>query len=324
MVNDARVLPWKMGGRTSRGRTVEVYLMRGLDGAGCFEGYLKTRRPDPAGEDLVLEAGRLHARATRLGEGPRWTIRFEEGAATPAILEQVGRAPLPPYIHRAVEHDPHREEDRRRYQTVFAREACAVAAPTAGLHLSPELLAALEARGVEQTQVTLAVGPGTFLPLPEGPLEDWAPEPEVYAVGEGAAAAVERTRARGGRVVAVGTTTCRALETAARDAAGRAPVPGPPGRVAPHRTPRGHGPSPPALAPASGTTNLFLRPGDQFHAVDMLLTNFHLPRTSLLALVAAFAGTHRVRDAYEEAVREGYRFFSYGDAMLCERAEEGS
>jgi S-adenosylmethionine:tRNA ribosyltransferase-isomerase len=199
---------------------------------------------------------------------------------------RVGEAPLPPYIRR-----PEPEaSDLERYQTTFARVPGAVAAPTAGLHLSERLLDALTARGIERTELVLHVGPGTFRPLRAEDLTCDQLHAERYELPQAAVDAVERTRARGRRVVAVGTTSARVLESRV----------GEDGR----------------LRPGAGHTRLFLRPGSRFRAVDALLTNFHLPRSSLLLLVAAFAGRERVLAAYAEALRAGYRFYSYGDAML--------
>jgi S-adenosylmethionine:tRNA ribosyltransferase-isomerase len=201
-----------------------------------------------------------------------------------ALLDAHGEVPLPPYIGRTAD-----EGDRERYQTVFAREPGAVAAPTAGLHFDEPLLAALAARGVERAFLTLHVGAGTFAPVRTERIEDHELHAERLQVSAEVCAAVERCRARGGRVVAVGTTSVRALETAAR---------------------RG------ALAPFDGESALFIYPGFRFRVVDALVTNFHLPESSLLMLVAAFAGLRETLRAYRHAVEQRYRFFSYGDAMF--------
>jgi S-adenosylmethionine:tRNA ribosyltransferase-isomerase len=247
------------------------------------------------------------------GEGPGGAAELREGAAEPSgsdgrrrirfsgpvepHLEVLGHVPLPPYIKRSDE-----AADRAAYQTVYARHPGAIAAPTAGLHLSEELLAALAAGGVATAAVTLHVGIGTFKPVTAPLVHEHRMERERYDVPEATAAAIRRTRREGGRVVAVGTTVTRALEAAARaaEAAGGAP-----GEV--------------AVGP--GATDLFLTPGARFRVVDILLTNFHLPRSTLLMLVSAFAGRDRVLAAYREAVEQGYRFYSYGDAMLAERVE---
>jgi S-adenosylmethionine:tRNA ribosyltransferase-isomerase len=203
--------------------------------------------------------------------------------------------PVPPYIRRGRGDDPLRDEDRRRYQTVFAERPGAIAAPTAGLHFTPELLAALGERGVERSSVTLHVGLGTFLPVTVDEVDRHAMHAEDCVVPEETARAVRACRARGGRVVAVGTTVTRALESAVGEDG--------------------------ELAAWSGATRLFIRPGFRFRAVDLLLTNFHLPRSTLLMLVCAFAGRDAVLGLYREAVEAGYRFYSYGDAMLVTRRD---
>jgi S-adenosylmethionine:tRNA ribosyltransferase-isomerase len=218
----------------------------------------------------------------------RRTIRLyaESGGEIDALIDALGHIPLPPYIKR-----PDTAADRERYQTVFARVRGSVAAPTAGLHFSPEVLAALDRSGVERAEVTLHVGYGTFKPVHAEQVEDHVVDPEPYEIPAATAAAMARARGEGRRVIAVGTTTTRALEQAA--AAGGGPV-----------------------APGRGTATLFVYPGHQFLAIDGLLTNFHLPSSSLLMLVSAFAGRERLLEAYQDAVARGYRFYSYGDAML--------
>jgi S-adenosylmethionine:tRNA ribosyltransferase-isomerase len=201
------------------------------------------------------------------------------------VLERHGHVPLPPYIRR-----PDRPEDRESYQTIYAREAGSVAAPTAGLHFTPALRQRLAERGVGWAEIVLHVGPGTFRPVEVDQVEDHRVDAEPFGVPSETAEAVARTKAAGRRVLAVGTTTTRVLESAWEDD----------GR----------------LAPGRGETGLVIVPGFRFRAVDALLTNFHLPRSSLLLLVAAFAGRERVLSAYAEAIRESYRFYSYGDAML--------
>ncbi len=203
-----------------------------------------------------------------------------------AAIERLGHMPLPPYIKR-----PDEPSDRERYQTVFARHDGSVAAPTAGLHFTPEILAALDRAGVERTTITLHVGYGTFQPVRSEFVADHRMGHEAYEVGAGAAAALSRARADGRRVVAVGTTSTRTLESLTIQ-------------------PDGH------IAPASGETALFIAPGHAFRVVDGLVTNFHVPRSSLLMLVSAFAGVEAIRHAYREAIAARYRFYSYGDAML--------
>ena len=217
----------------------------------------------------------------------RRTIRLwaEAGGDVDTLVDALGHVPLPPYIKRA-----DTTADRERYQTVFARARGSVAAPTAGLHFTPELLDELTARGIERAEVTLHVGYGTFKPIKVDRVEDHVVDPEIYSIDEAAAAAINRARAEGRRVIAVGTTTTRALEDAAR---------------------RGGG----AVAPGTASAEVFIYPGFEFQVIDGLLTNFHLPKSSLLMLVCAFAGRDAVLAAYGEAVRERYRFYSYGDAM---------
>jgi S-adenosylmethionine:tRNA ribosyltransferase-isomerase len=202
------------------------------------------------------------------------------------LIDALGHVPLPPYIRRE-----DTAADRERYQTVFARARGSVAAPTAGLHFTTGLLEALAARGVERAEITLHVGYGTFKPIKVDRVEDHVVDPEPYSISEDVAAAINRARGEGRRVIAVGTTTTRALEDAAR---------------------RGGG----VVGPGTASAEVFIHPGFEFQVIDGLLTNFHLPKSSLLMLVCAFAGRERVLAAYAEAVRERYRFYSYGDAML--------
>ena len=285
VVNATRVLPARLRGAKVSGGRAEALLLGPAPGAA------------PRWRALVRCRGRLRpGLAFRFGAGAdafdaELVALGADGEVLLATAPEVdpyraGEPPLPPYIRRAA-HDP---ADDARYQTVYARVPGAVAAPTAGLHLGEALLARLAEAGIERSEVVLHVGPGTFRPLQPADLAAGRLHAEPYELPEAAAEAVARTRARGGRVVAVGTTAARVLETCAR----------PDGTVAPGR----------------GETDLFLRPGVRFAAVDALLTNFHLPRSSLLMLAAAFAGRERLLAAYAEAVRLGYRFYSYGDAML--------
>jgi S-adenosylmethionine:tRNA ribosyltransferase-isomerase len=233
-------------------------------------------------------AGALTAEVIARHFHGRRTIRLsaESGGDVDALVDALGHIPLPPYIKR-----PDRVEDRERYQTVFARVRGSVAAPTAGLHFTDALIESLDRAGIERAEVTLHVGYGTFKPVRVDRVEDHVVDPEAYEISADTAAAINRARRDGRRVIAVGTTTTRALEAAAR--AGQGEV------TAPH-----------------GAATLFIYPGHQFRAIDGLLTNFHLPSSSLLMLVAAFAGTERILEAYREAVAQRYRFYSYGDAML--------
>jgi S-adenosylmethionine:tRNA ribosyltransferase-isomerase len=236
---------------------------------------------------ITLADGAARATVTAREELGRARVRLEGTGDVPTFLETHGLPPLPPYIRR---YRTPGATDWARYQTVYATRPGAVAAPTAGLHFTEELLADLGARGVGVHRVTLHVGPGTFRPVRAERLSEHRVEAERYDVPVATAAAIDRARERGGRVVAVGTTTVRALETAAR----------PDGSV----------------VPGAGWTDLTIVPGHEFRAVDALLTNFHLPRSSLLLLVSAFAGRERVLAAYAHAIQADYRFYSYGDAML--------
>jgi S-adenosylmethionine:tRNA ribosyltransferase-isomerase len=293
VLNRSKVLPARLLGRRAGGGAAEVLLLHPQPTVSA---------PDaaPRWRALVRPGRRLRrGDAVRIGEG--FTVRIEEdaaaadgtrgvallaeGGAVEHAIERHGHVPLPPYIER-----PDAEEDRRRYQTVYAREPGSVAAPTAGLHFTGAVFDALKGRGVSWTEIVLHVGPGTFLPVRSEQVEDHRLPPEPFVVPEDAAEAIAAARARGARVVAVGTTSVRTLESAADDA----------GRV----------------VPGAGATDLVIVPGHRFRVVDALLTNFHLPRSSLLLLVSAFAGRERVLSAYAAALAEGYRFYSYGDAML--------
>jgi S-adenosylmethionine:tRNA ribosyltransferase-isomerase len=287
---------------TNRSRVVPARLLGRRAGGGVAEILLVRRHESELWEAMVRPGRRLRPGAV-VDVAPGLRVRVEEpapaGAASPlrrvrllldgldadAALERHGHVPLPPYIRR-----PDEPADRERYQTVYARERGSVAAPTAGLHFTRELLERLRARGVELADLVLHVGPGTFRPVEVDDVRAHRVDPERFTIPAETVAAVERARAEGRRVVAVGTTVTRALESAL-DAAGR-------------------------LRPGEGETDLVIVPGFPFRVVHTLVTNFHLPRSSLLLLVSAFAGRERVLAAYAEAVRERYRFYSYGDAML--------
>ena len=290
VVNRSRVFPARLLGRRAHGGAAEVLLVRAHDDdGGLWDALVRPgRRLRPGDRIEVAEdlGVRIEERQGGAEEtGPLRTVRLlARGGDVTAALERHGHVPLPPYIRR-----PDVPADRERYQTVYAREAGSVAAPTAGLHFTPALLEALRGRGIEHAEVVLHVGPGTFRPVEVENVTDHRVDPESFVIPPETAEAVARTRARGGRVLAVGTTATRALETAANENAPR---------------------------PGAGETALVIVPGHRFRVVDGLVTNFHLPRSSLLLLVAAFAGRERVLAAYGEAVRERYRFYSYGDAML--------
>ncbi|MFM7108810.1 MAG: tRNA preQ1(34) S-adenosylmethionine ribosyltransferase-isomerase QueA [Planctomycetaceae bacterium] len=295
VVNDTRVVPARLVGRRAAtgGRWEGLFLRVEAAGphAGAWVVLAQTRGRPAIGERVIL-VDRAGADAATLelagrAEGGAWLARPDAAGPPAALLDRVGRVPLPDYIRGGEE----RPDDRDRYQTVFARESGAAAAPTAGLHFTPGLLAALEARGVGRAAVTLHVGLGTFRPITAEWIHDHEMHAEWCECPPETAAAVRETRARGGRVVAVGTTAVRTLETAARGG---------------------------EIAAWSGFTSLYITPGFRFRAVNCLMTNFHMPRTTLLVLVSALAGRDLVLRAYAEAVRERYRFFSYGDAMLIE------
>jgi len=283
VVNDTRVVPARLFGHKSSGGKVELLLERSLDEHTALVQLRSSHAPRP-GSRLTFGEGVEAEVVSRREEF--FVLRFSRPVAE--VLDQLGHVPLPPYIRR-----PDEPGDRERYQTVFARERGAVAAPTAGLHFDAALLAALAARGLDIANLTLHVGAGTFAPLRPHHLRTGRLHAERLVVGAALCTAVARCRARGGRVVAVGTTVVRGLETAA--ATGE-------------------------LRPFDGETDLFIRPGFAFRVVDALVTNFHLPGSSLLMLVCAFGGTERVLAAYAHAVAARYRFFSYGDAMFLERS----
>jgi len=287
--NDARVRPARLHCRTASGGAVELLLLSERAPAewACLGRPAKRLRPD---SELLLPGGARATVAERLGDG-RYAIRCA-GVDVPALLAAHGELPLPPYIKRP---DGPLALDRERYQTVFAAHDGAVAAPTAGLHFTPALFAGLEDIGVARVTLTLVVGPATFLPVRNDDVRAHRMEGEWVELPAATVDMIARTKAAGGRVIAVGTTTTRALESAAQHA-------------------RAAGAS--ALRAGGFWADAFILPGFSFQVVDALLTNFHLPRSTLLMLVSAFAGRERMRAAYAVAVRERYRFYSYGDAML--------
>lgn len=279
--NDTRVIPARLLGEKSSGGKVEVLVERIIDDQHALAHVRASKAPRP-GSLLRLEDA---VEVEVLGrDGALFLLYFDADRPLLELLEAVGRIPLPPYIDREVE-----ALDRERYQTVYARRHGAVAAPTAGLHFDESLLGRLAAEGVESTFVTLHVGAGTFQPVRVDRIEEHVMHAEYVEVGEEACERVRAVRARGGRVVAVGTTSVRSLETAARNG---------------------------ELEPFQGDTEIFIYPGYRFRAVDALITNFHLPGSTLLMLVAAFAGRDNVMRAYRHAVEQRYRFFSYGDGMF--------
>jgi S-adenosylmethionine:tRNA ribosyltransferase-isomerase len=296
VVNDTRVFPARLlGRRQPTGGRVECMLVRRVEGtppdpgSETWEALMHPGQKLKPGARVIFEgAGVLHGEVLERHFYGRRTIRLwtEDRSPVAGRIDALGHIPLPPYIHRE-----DRDEDRERYQTIFARERGSIAAPTAGLHFTPGIVEALAAVGVEQAAVTLHVGYGTFKPVRVEHVDDHVVDPEPYEITPGNAATIDSALSGGRRVVAVGTTTTRALETAIRAGAGR-------------------------IGPGRGTADLFIHPPFDFRAAGALLTNFHLPRSSLLMLVAAFAGRERLLDAYRTAVEHRYRFYSYGDAML--------
>ena len=285
VINNTRVFPARLiGKRDPSGGRVEVLLVRELEPF-IWETLLRPGHRLKQGDWITFGDARLRGQVLDdPGNGMRW-LRFDCHEEWEDVLNELGAAPLPPYIRRAAQ-----LEDRERYQTIFAREAGAIAAPTAGLHFTPRILEEVRSRGGSIVQITLHVGYGTFEPVRVEHIEQHRVALEQFEITEEAAATINDARARGGRVIAIGTTTTRALEAAA-DAKGR-------------------------LEAVRKNAGLTIIPGYRFRITDVLLTNFHLPRSSLLLLVSAFGGRSLVLDAYQHAVKNRYRFYSYGDCML--------
>jgi len=281
VLNDTRVIPARIRVDFA-GSSGEILLLEPNQKAEVWECLVRPGRRFPKGALITLGRGVAAAVVQELPGGRR-LLEFQPAGRLAAVLPTLGATPLPPYIHEHL-------DDPERYQTVYARVPGSAAAPTAGLHFTPEMFDRLTDEGVVITHLTLRIGLDTFQPLREEKLDEHRMHSEWYSVPAATMAHIDRCRARGGRVVAVGTTTARALETAALP-----------------------------QASLEGRTDLFIRPGHQFRVVDMLLTNFHLPKSSLLVMVSAFAGRERVLTAYQEAIKQRYRFYSFGDAMLLER-----
>jgi S-adenosylmethionine:tRNA ribosyltransferase-isomerase len=305
VLNNARVLPARLFGRRegicsekpgqdSAARhehlsaSIEVLLVRQIE-PDLWETLVRPGRKIPVGERIIFGDGELEARVENRGGYGLRLLRFTSKTGFHEALVRLGHIPLPPYIKRADE-----PLDRERYQTVYARQGSAVAAPTAGLHFTPEILERLRARGIEIAEITLDVGLGTFEPVRTERLEDHKIHEESYEISEAAALAVTRAKSEGRPVLAIGTTVVRALEDAAEKSSGRGEV----------------------LSPGPAEAGIFIYPGKPIRIVDQLLTNFHLPRSSLLALVATLVGREKILQAYGHAVGAGYRFYSYGDCML--------
>lgn len=283
VVNETRVMPARLTGvREGSGGAVEVLLLRRME-KDCWETLARPGKKAQPGQRLAFGGGLLQGTVLERTEAGGRIIRFACEGPFEAALDRLGEMPLPPYIHE-------RLMDRERYQTVYAREQGSAAAPTAGLHFTSELLARIEAAGVGVHRILLHVGLGTFRPVQVEEIQAHKMHSEFYTVSPETAAALNRTRRAGGRLIAVGTTSVRTLESVAAESG--------------------------EIMDGQGWTDIFIYPGYRFKAVAGLVTNFHLPRSTLLMLVSAFAGRERVLEAYAEAVRERYRFFSFGDAML--------
>ena len=282
--NDSRVLPARLIGARPTGGSVELVLLRDL-GEGRWECLSRPGRKTKPGTEILFGNGELKATVESVAEGGNRIVRFDYEGIFLEVLERLGKMPLPPYIKEEL-------QDSERYQTVYSREIGSAAAPTAGLHFTKELMEKIAAKGVKLCYVTLHVGLGTFRPVKAEEIEDHEMHSEFCIIPEETARIVSETKKKGGRVIAVGTTSCRTLESFAREDG--------------------------SLPAASGWTNIFIYPGYTFKCVDALVTNFHLPESTLIMLVSALAGREHVLHAYEEAVKERYRFFSFGDAMFIE------
>ena len=285
VLNDSRVLPARLyGNREKTGGRMEFVLLRELS-TDIWEVLTRPGKIAKPGARFVFGDGLLKAEVLEVLEGGNRKVRFEHEGPFYPLLERIGEMPLPHYIK-------HHLEQSERYQTVYAREPGSAAAPTAGLHFTPGLLDTLRARGIDTAFVTLHVGLGTFRPVKEDEIEAHVMHTEHYELPPETAEKINATHKNGGRVISVGTTSCRTLETVAADDG--------------------------TVQPAEGWTGIFIYPGCRFKCIDALITNFHLPESTLIMLVSAFAGREHTLAAYEEAIREGYRFYSFGDAMLIE------
>lgn len=284
VMNDSRVLPARLLGSRPGGGGVELVLLRDL-GDGYWECLSRPGRKTKPGQELTFGDGELKAVVESVTEGGNRIVRFSFEGVFLEILERLGKMPLPPYIKEEL-------GDSERYQTVYSKELGSAAAPTAGLHFTKELMKELEEMGVRICYVTLHVGLGTFRPVKADQIEDHEMHSEFCMVPKETAETIMRTKAEGGRIIAVGTTSCRTLESFTDENG--------------------------VIAECSGWTNIFIYPGYRFKCIDALITNFHLPESTLIMLVSALAGRENVLNAYEEAVKERYRFFSFGDAMMIE------
>jgi len=282
--NDTKVIPARLYGQKTSGGKVEILLERMIDEHHAIA-HVRASKAPKAG--VIIELAEGYRCEVQGREDDLFALEFKGDDSILNILEKIGHIPLPPYITRADD-----ESDLTRYQTVFAKQAGAVAAPTAGLHFDDELMAKIQAKGIQTAFVTLHVGSGTFQPVRVENLEEHLMHKEYFIVPSATVEAVQRARARGGRVIAIGTTAVRALESASQSG---------------------------TLQASFGDTRLFITPSYEFKSVDALMTNFHLPESTLLMLVSAFAGYQAIMNAYQHAITQSYRFFSYGDAMFLSR-----
>ena len=282
VLNNSRVLPARLIGTRPGGGAVELVLLRDL-GEGRWECLSRPGRKTKPGTELSFGSGELKATVEAVAEGGNRIVKFDYRGIFLEVLERLGKMPLPPYIKEEL-------QDPERYQTVYSRELGSAAAPTAGLHFTNELLEKIQAMGVKVCYVTLHVGLGTFRPVKEDEIENHEMHSEFCIIPEDTARTVTETKQNGGRIVAVGTTSCRTLESFAKDDG--------------------------TLEACSGWTDIFIYPGYSFKCIDALVTNFHLPESTLIMLVSALAGREHILNAYRTAVEEKYRFFSFGDAMF--------
>ena len=283
-MNDSLVLPARLLGSRPSGGGIELVLLHDL-GDGCWECLSRPGRKTRPGQEIIFGNGELTATVQSVTEGGNRIVKFHYDGVFLEILERLGKMPLPPYIKEEL-------SDSERYQTVYSKELGSAAAPTAGLHFTKELLDEIEAMGVKIRYVTLHVGLGTFRPVKAEKIEEHEMHSEFCMVPKETAETIMETKKSGGRIVAVGTTSCRTLESFTNDDG--------------------------IIKESSGWTNIFIYPGYKFKCIDALITNFHLPESTLIMLVSALAGRENVLRAYDEAVREKYRFFSFGDAMMIE------
>lgn len=290
VINNTKVIPARLlGVRADTGAAVEILLLKRL-GLDTWETIVRPGKKLRQGREVVFIPGKLSAVIENVLDTGNRIVRFSFEGIWEEVLDEAGTMPLPPYIHEQL-------ADRERYQTIYAKDPGSAAAPTAGLHFTKEILEEVKDMGVSVAELTLHVGLGTFRPVKSGEITEHVMHSEWFSFTREASDMIRETKERGGRVIAVGTTSCRTLETvASRD---------------------------PEMRPASGWTDIFIYPGYTFKCIDALITNFHLPESTLIMLVSAFAGKEHVFRAYEEAIRERYRFFSFGDAMFLTKKEPG-